>query len=719
MNSRANLLEILPSNLPDAADVYTSAFLEGLAPDPLLTVSEWADEYRYLSASASAEAGKWRTSRVPYLREIMDCLSPHHAAQIVVFKKATQVGGTECGNNWLGYIVDRAPAPTMLVLPTSSTAKRASKTRLAPMIDDTPVLRGKINEAKSRDSGNTTMLKEFAGGVLILAGANSAAELKSSPVKNIFLDEIDEYPDDVDGQGDPEELAEKRTDTFARKKIFKASTPTEKSRSRIDRAYRASDQRRYYVPCPECAHEQWLRWDQMRWETRKTREVHDLESGEIRELAEGEASEHPVTDRDTGELAAVWYECEACHFHIEEHHKTALLEGGRWVAQNAGPDRAAGFHLSALYSPVGWFAWRQAVLKFLTADADKTGELMKVFTNTILGEVYEEKGETVDEHMLKERVEAYRLGQVPDAALLLFAGVDVQHDRLEARIWGYGRGEESWLIDRQILFGNVTLAESWDALVDLLDKPYPRSNGATMRIRGMAIDAGDGNTVHYVYQFARKYAHRGVMAVKGQSISGKPIIGRPTDQDVSFRGKTVKRGVKLWPVGSDTAKAVFYNRLKLEAPGPGYVHLPQGLPDEEFEQMTAERMVKRSTPRGFSKIEWIKEKGRRNEALDCRVYADAAAMRFGIARAPWDRLEALLNPAQNDLLAAPQPSTAQSVQTSAPAENNPAGTTQEHPDTEPGAGVVEPQAAAEQPETAKPRPPAAKPPPASNFATRW
>lgn len=641
----------MPEGLQSARSRTSRAFARGIKPEPLLSVSEWADRHRILSASASAEAGPWRTSRAPYLREIMDCLSPSHPAQLVVFKKGTQIGGSECGYNFIGYVVDRAPGPAMIVMPTSNTAKRISKTRLAPMFESSQVLKTKIREAKSRDSGNTTLLKEFDGGQLTLAGANSAAELKSAPVRYLIEDEIDEYPLDVDGQGDPEELAEKRTDTFARKKIYKASTPTVKASSRIDRAYAKSDQRRYFVPCPHCEHFQWFRWEQMRWTTRKVLETHDPSTGEIRELGADEKTELPTVERETGELLEVHYECEACQAEIAEHHKTWMLERGKWIAQNPGPDRAAGFHLSTLYSPLGWFSWRQAVLKFLDSERDPTGELKKVFTNTILAESYEEAGETADEHELKKRIETYRVGQVPDGALLLFWGVDVQHDRLEARLWGFGEGEEAWLCDRQLIFGNVAQDETWTGLAELLDKAYSRSSGTTMRGRGMAIDAGDGNTTHYVRAFCRKYSHRGVMAVKGQAAAGKPVIGRPTDQDVSWRGKTIKRGVKLWPVGSDTAKAVLYSRLKLEAPGPGYVHLPSGLPDEEFEQLTAERLVTRYV-RGYAKREWIKDAGRRNEALDCWVYAYACALRFGISRMNWARLRAIFDAGQKDLFVA-------------------------------------------------------------------
>lgn len=554
-------------------------------------MSDWADEHRILSKAASAEPGRWSTERTPYLREIMNTLSASDPTPIVVFQKPTQIGGTETGNNWIGSIIDQGLGPTMIVLPTSNAAKKASRTRVGPMIQETPRLREKVRDAKSRDSGNTMLLKEFDGGVLIFAGANSATELKSSPVRNLFEDETEEYPADVDGQGDPEELAEKRTDTFARRKIFKCSTPTITG-GRIDVAYKSSDQRRFYVPCPHCEHEQTLRFEQLRWETRKVWENVSVETGEVT-VAEPDAP--GAIERDTGELLDVHYECEACHGRIDEHVKPELLDNGRWIAANPGPDRAAGFKINALYSPLGWFSWRQVVLKWLEAQRDTSGTKLKTFYNTVLGEAYDEAGDAIEAHFLKARVEPWRLGAVvPAKCLLLFAGVDVQHNRLECYVWGFGRDLETWLIDRQIVFGSPALHETWAALEDLLGRAYAHAGGSTLRITAMAVDASDGVTTHFVRVFARKWAHsRRVIAVKGQAVAGKALIGRPTKQDVNHRGQIIKHGVELWPYGSDTAKGALYARLKIEEAGPGYVHLPSGLPDEVFDQLTAERRVTR------------------------------------------------------------------------------------------------------------------------------
>lgn len=600
----------------------------------------------------------------------MNVLSASDTTQVVVFQKPTQIGGTETGNNWIGSIIDHGLGPTMIVLPTSNAAKKASRTRIGPMISESPTLREKVRDAKSRDSGNTVLLKEFDGGVLIFAGANSATELKSSPVRNLFLDEIEEYPADVDGQGDPEELAEKRTDTFARRKILKVSTPTIVG-GRIDAAYKASDQRIYLVPCPHCDHRQPLRFEQLRWETRKVWEVTQQDTGELTETLPGSDG---AVERDTGELLDVFYECAACHARIDEHVKTELLAAGTWMAQNPGPDRAAGFKINALYSPLGWFTWRQVVLKWVEAQRDPSGTKLKTFHNTILGEAYEERGEAIEAHFLKARVEAWRLGgMVPAKCLLLAAGVDVQHNRLEAYVWGFGRDLETWLIDRHIIHGSPALEATWTALEDVLAKGYPHAGGAALRLTAMAIDSSDGVTTHFVRAFTRKWAHtRRVIAVKGQSVAGKALVGKPSKQDVNYRGEIIKQGVEVWQYGADTAKGALYARLKIDPPQTldgrddivaaarggyaGYVHLPTGLPDEFFDQLTAERRVTRYL-RGQPRVEWVLEKGRRNEALDCAGMAHAAAEYAGLSRVNWDAIERLINPTQRDIFAAPPPNT--------------------------------------------------------------
>ena len=679
----------LPEGLPSAWLLDCEIFADSIEPDPDLTITEWADQNRVLSPEASAEPGPWRTERVPHAREIMDVLSPTDPTQEVTFVAGTQVAKTEIGNNFIGYIIDWAPGPAMMVYPTSNTGKRSSRTRLSQMIDATPRLRQKISES-SRDKSNSASLKEFPGGVLAIAGSNSAAELKSMPVRYLFEDEVDEYPDDVDGQGPADKLAEKRTDTFARKKIYRTSTTTEKGRSKIWRHFERSDMRRRFVPCPHCQAEQILRWDQFRYETRKVWEVTSVD-GEIVETEEGAEGAKP---RDTGELTDVWYECEQCAARIDEHHKTWMFERGRWVAERPELKGHAGFHLPAFYSPLGWFSWRQVVQERLDADKDPSGQLLKIWTNTVAAEPFINASEQISDIGLKERAESYKLGTVPGGGLLLTASADVQANRLEVKVKAWGRGEESWLIAYEVIFGDTETSQPWDALDEFLQRKFRHEYGADLRILAAAVDAG--YRTQTVYDWCRRRRHRNVFPVRGQSQPGKTILGRPTKQDVNHRGERMVNGVELWPIGTDTAKSKIYARLKITAPGPGCMHFPLGLPDEYFKQLTAERLVSRYH-RGFLKRVWEKDQGERNEALDLEVYAYAAAIYAGVTRVNWDRVEAALRATSGDLFVAAQ------LQTDAAASGPVQTSGRDEQETKPQ----------------EPSPESGRPPPKSNWVTSY
>lgn len=685
----------LPSGLRSAWRLDCEAFAEGIRPDPDLTISEWAERNRVLLPDTSAEPGPWRTERVPYAREIMDVLSPSNPAQEVTFVAGTQVSKTEIGNNFVGFIIDAAPGPAMMVYPTSNTGKRSSRTRLAKMIESTPALRAKVSD-RQRDKANSTSLKEFPGGVLAIAGANSAAELKSMPVRFLFEDELDEYPDDVDGQGPADKLAEKRTDTFPRKKIFRTSTPTQRGRSKIWKHWERSDRRSFHVPCPHCGERQVLRWEGMRWETRKLSELVD-EEGVISEVPHGTPG---ALVRDTGDLSDVWYECAHCQQRIDEHHKTRMLEQGVWIAENPGAGRPVGFHLSALYSPLGWYSWAKAVQNRLEADKDASGDLLKTWTNTVLGEPYSDAAEQISEHDLKQRCEPYRLQTVPMSALMLTAAVDVQGNRLEVKVKGWGRGEESWLADYQVIFGDTESSQPWDVLDEYLQRRFKHESGAPLRIVATAVDSG--YRTQTVYSWCRLRRHRQIFPVKGQAQAGKAILGRPTKQDVDHRGQYIKGGVEVFPIGVDTAKAKVYARLKITEPGPGCMHFPLGLPDDYFKQLTAERLVSRYH-KGYVKTSWEKDAGDRNEALDLEVYAYAAAIYAGLTRVNWDRLEAAVRATGGDLFVAAEAS----VQT-------------------PPAASEKAADAAEDAATPAPAPPPDVPPPAARptprragFVSRW
>lgn len=584
--------------------IYTGAFMQGLKLDPRLTVSEWADKYRFLSQKAAAEPGPWRTSRTPYLQEIMDCLSSNNPIQRVVFQAGAQIGKTECGNNWFGYVVHQAPGPMMIVQPTVDLAKRLSKQRLAPTIEESPVLRERIAEARARDSGNTMLVKEFLGGVLILTGANSAVGLRSMPVKNLFLDEIDAYPSDVEGEGDPVKLAERRTTTFARRKILMVSTPTIKDISRIEKEYLLSDQRKYYVPCPHCGNMDYIRWGNIVME--------DLNPKTAKLLC--------CVKDERGNITG------GCGVLIEEHYKTEMLMKGEWRATAPSDGRTAGFHLSSLYSPLGWKSWAEICEEFLNARNDPP--MLKEWVNTVLGETWEEEySAKIGAEGLAERVEEYKLLSVPEGGLLLTAGVDVQDNRLAVSVRAWGEGEESWLINWLEIYGDPARPEVWEQLDSVLDQDYPHINGTIMKIRASGIDTG-GHFTHEVYSYCRQRKHRGRIALKGQSQPGKPAIGKPSRQDVNYKNQTIKKGVDLWPVGVDTIKSVIYGRLKNPLKtGTGVYHFPLETPLEYFKQLTAEKQITKYR-NGFPVRVWMKKEGVRNEALDCEVYAYAALQYF-------------------------------------------------------------------------------------------
>lgn len=597
------------------------AWREGLVPDPLLSVSEWSDRHRMLSSKASSEPGRWRTSRTPYLKEIMDCLSPTSPVERVVFMKAAQLGATEMGSNWIGYVIHHAPGPMMAVWPTVEMAKRNSKQRIDPLIEESPILKELIAPARSRDSGNTILAKEFRGGVLVMTGANSAVGLRSMPVRYLFLDEVDGYPLDVDGEGNAVALAEARTRTFSRRKIFIVSTPTIAGVSTIEREYEASDQRRYFVPCPHCGHRQWLRFEQLRWER--------SENGTFPETAA--------------------YVCESCEVPIPEHHKTWMLEHGEWRAMAEGSNRTAGFHLSSLYSPIGWRNWKDIAVAWERAINKESGSSaeIKTFKNTELGETWVEEGEAPDWQRLLERREDYRIGTVPVGGLLLTAGADVQKDRIEVSVWAFGRGKESWLVEHRVLMGDTARDEVWQSLASILRETWTHETGCQMSLVRLALDTGFAT--QEAYAFVRKLRDSRLMAVKGVA-RGAALVGTPTAVDATTGGKKLRRGIKVFSVAGGIAKLEFYNNLR-KSPEvaedgmtvmypAGFVHLPK-VDAEYLQQLCAEQLVTRRDRNGFAIREWQKMR-ERNEALDCYVYARAAATASGLDRFEdrhWQELE--------------------------------------------------------------------------------
>ncbi|NJK40590.1 MAG: phage terminase large subunit family protein [Acaryochloridaceae cyanobacterium SU_2_1] len=576
------------------------------APPPQLRVSEWADEYRMLSPESSAEPGRWRTSRTPYLQEILDSLNNPSIEEVILCSSA-QIGKTEAQLCILGYYIHQDPAPVLFVMPTLELAEAISKDRIAPMVRDCPALAARIGDPRSRDSGNTLLHKEFPAGRLTLCGSNSPASLSSRPCRIILCDEVDRFTA-AGTEGDVVNLAKKRTSTFFNRKLVLTSTPTIKGASRIWSAFESSDQRRFFIPCPECGHEQYLKWPQVKWDW----------------------------DKDP---SAAWYECEGCGHKMSDAQKKQMVRLGRWqptATPKQGTAKSISYHLWAAYSP--WMSLGDCAQEFLAAKDDP--QTLKVWVNTCLGEPFDEEGgEGLEWQRLMARAEPYAPWTVPEGALVLTAGVDVQKDRLACSIWGWGAQEESWLIGNTELWGDPLLDAVWGQLTELLSATYRHESGADLSISATAIDTG--YQPQAIYRYCRAQGQQ-CYALKGVSTPGRPIIGRPSYQEVTYRGKVYKRGVKLWPVGVDVCKGVLYGRLRLQGPGSGFVHFPIGLDEEYYQQICAEKVTTRFH-KGFPRREWVKTRPR-NEALDCAVYAYAVAIAIGLPRLDAEKLRKKLFP---------------------------------------------------------------------------
>lgn len=503
----------------------------------------------------------------------MDALSDPMIETVVMMSSA-QVGKTEILNNAIGFFISQDPSPMLVVQPTLDMAQTWSKDRLAPMLRDTPILAGLVKDPRSRDSGNTTLHKIFAGGHVTACGANSPSSLASRPVRVVFCDEVDRYPVSAGTEGDPVSLARKRATTFWNRKVFLCSTPTNKGASRIESSYEESDQRKFHLDCPDCKYEQTLKWGQVRW--------------------------------DTDKPESAKYVCEECGSLWDDNQRAKAIKKGRWIASKP-TGKIAGFHLSALYSP--WSPLEDGVRDFL--EAKKQPATLRVWINTYLGESWEEEGDQVDDYSLSNRAEEW--DAIPDDVLLLTAGVDVQDDRLEAEVVGWGLDEESWSIAYKTFYGDPSAPHVWKDLDQFLDQTYEHESGQDMIVRATCVDSGGHNT-QAVYKYVHPREGKRIFAIKGVGGEGKPIVGKPSKNNI---GK-----IKLFPVGVDTVKLLLFSRFRITEAGAGYCHFPVGREDEYFKQLTAEKIATRYH-KGFARREFVKTRTR-NEALDVRVYAMAA-----------------------------------------------------------------------------------------------
>lgn len=596
---------------------YILTVLQGMAPPPDLKVSQYADA-SLIVASGRMAGTQWRTDAIPYQRGMLDVFH-EPGIEHAVFMLSSQVGKTSVALVHVANHIENDPCPILVVQPNADPmGKDFVKNRLDPMIKASPGLRDAVSKKRIKDSSNTTTHKEFVGGSLDVAGAQSASSLAARSVRLLVLDEIDRYPAELPGEGSTIEVAMARTVTYgSMRQIIMLSSPTIED-APIHHWFKRGDQRYQFIPCPKCACEFRYTWKQVKWK-----------------------DNNPLTAR---------IHCPHCDHGLSESERVGQLQHGRWISRydwlvehpedaplfppqpdDTRPDPGvASFHIWAGYSPL--IRLSLVVSDFIGArNAQKAGDNgpMHAWMNTKLGEpVPQARGEGVEPHDVLKHREHYPEGcDVPGGACILTMGVDVQDDRLEALIVAWGPGEECWLLDHRQIWGNTDKlpgdasafdTSPWAEIDRLLDETFRHESGARMPVHTTCIDSG-GHRTSTVYDYVYRKPGRRVLAIKGMD-GERPIVSHPSMR----RWGKHEREVPLYTLGVDGLKSLNVPRLMIDEPGPGYVHLPHATwANEEFAaQLTSERLVtKFEKGRPYQYWRPFRE---RNEALDMFNYALAA-----------------------------------------------------------------------------------------------
>ena len=575
-----------------------SKAIESLRPPEELNVSEWADKKRRLSP----EVGQWRTNRTPYLREVMDAFSDPLVRNIV-FVSASQVGKSECINNMIGYVIDQDPGSILFVHPTTIDAKDYSKLRLAPMIRDTKALRKKVSDPKSRDSGNTILQKIYPGGILTLCGSTEAHALASKPIRYVFGDERDRWAVSAGSEGDPWKLAKRRQQTFYNSKSVEVSTPTIKGHSAIADSYSNGTMERYKTACPHCGIYTEIKFSSIRFEKTET-----VVSG----------SKHY-------DVSSIYYVCTECGGISSEEEMRR--QPCRWEAENPAAlksTKTRSFWLSAFVSP--WTSWESIILEYLYALG--SSEKLKVVYNTLFGELWEDRGDLEDEESVMSRREDYN-AELPDGVLMLTMGVDTQDDRMEYEVLGHGHFGETWGIKKGIIMGRPDTDDVWQKLDDVANHAYRFENGIGLRISLTFVDEG-GHFTQDVRMRCRARQGRKFFPIKGRGGDGIPYTAPPKKQKIVINGKMIGM-CQVFEIGVDAGKSMIMDNIRVQAPGAKYCHFPRrdDYGADYFKGLLSERLVYKTDKKGQPRRnpwQWEKIPGHeRNEALDCRNYALAAA----------------------------------------------------------------------------------------------
>nr|DAW26129.1 MAG TPA: terminase large subunit [Caudoviricetes sp.] len=589
--------------------------LSGMKPPEDLTVSQWADKNRRLTSESSAEVGKWRTSRTPYMFDILDSFTDPLIEHIVVVA-ASQVGKSETINNMVGYCIDQDPGPILLIQPTIDDVKRYSEMRIAPMIRETRCLKRKVADPKSRDAANTKRQKSFPGGVLVMTGSNVAHDLSSMPIRYVFGDERDRWATSAGSEGDPWELAVARTRTFYNKKMVEVSTPTVKGASAIENSYNLGTMERWKTQCPHCGEYVEITFDNIRFEY--------------------EAAEKG--DKKIFHITELFYVCPECGGISDEH--TMKSQPAKWVAtvpEARKHHKTRSFWLTAWVSP--WATWESIILQFLQAGTDSAK--LQVVYNTQFGELWEERGDMASEDDVMARREVYE-AEVPDGVLLLTCGVDTQDDRLEYEVVGHRRFGETWGIKKGVILGRPDTEEVWERLDEVLSHKYKFKSGVSLQISLTFIDEG-GHFTQEVRQhcLARQYDH--VFAIKGANRPDIPYTAPPKKQKIVVNGKVIGQ-VWVYEIGVNAGKQKIVDNLRVQSPGANYCHFPlrDDYGKQFFKQLMSEHLA--YVPKLKHPWQWQKIPGHeRNEAFDIRNYNLAACE---ILSPDWDAIEQKLRTAK-------------------------------------------------------------------------
>lgn len=629
-------------DLSEISRALTSGLKVFAVVDPL-RLSQWAAKHFYLSAESSYVEKPW--TAYWYQVAIMDAMSDDEIEKLD-FVKSARTGYTKMLLAAMGYFAEHKHRNVIAWQPTDGDSDEFCVNELEPMIRDVPILWKCFPDFQAKNKNNTMNRKKFLYSVIHLKGGKAAKNYRRISADVAILDELDGFDKDVEGEGSPKKLSAKRVEGATFPKEIAGSTPKTKHLSLIEAsADQAKLKFKPHVPCTSCSVMISIQWG-------------------------GGKKKHGFkwfnNDANT-----VVHLCPHCNGPMTQQDYLAQGQHGRWIAQDgtwidqdnnyrntnddiiAKPKHVA-FYVWTAYSEMT--TWVKIVEEYISAaEKEAAGDIteMKTFVNTTLGESFAESGEKTDESVLRARAEHYRLRTVQKGGLLLVAAVDVQDNRFEVTVYAVGRKEEMWATDYHVIDADPSIEADWDKLDEYLLLQFPHVCGSYLPIRAAAIDTG-GHFTHEVYNFCRKRVSRRIFAIKGDSQEGRPIKSRASLQDVNWRGGRIKRGVKLWYIGTDTAKDLLFKRLALERPGPGYIHFSKELPDEFFSQMTAEERIKVKTSKGDS-YRWVKTKAR-NEAWDCTVYCIFVCQMLDLYKyteKQWDMLETEVQPRIMDMFNAP------------------------------------------------------------------